>query len=74
MPMPPSVPASRGRLFEGRTSALQLVIADDLPVVIETWERARQTRAACGDVHLAQMELEIEAKKQSRSKGHGHGL
>jgi diguanylate cyclase (GGDEF)-like protein/PAS domain S-box-containing protein len=52
VPMPPSVPASLGRLFEGCASVLQLVVADDLPVVIETWERARQTGAARGDVHL----------------------
>jgi hypothetical protein len=52
VPMPPSVPASLGPLFDGCASVLQLVVDDDLPVVIETWERARQAGVARGDVRL----------------------
>lgn len=52
VPVPRSVPIGKGRLFEGATSTLQLVISADLHVVIETWERALRTGQASGTVHL----------------------
>jgi diguanylate cyclase (GGDEF)-like protein/PAS domain S-box-containing protein len=52
VPMPPSVPVAVGREFVGVSSVLQLVVPADLPVVIETWERALRLRAASGSVRL----------------------
>jgi diguanylate cyclase (GGDEF)-like protein/PAS domain S-box-containing protein len=52
VPTPPSVPVPAGREFVGVSSVLQLVVPADLPVVIETWERALRLRAASGSVRL----------------------
>src|SRR5450755_5049452 len=52
VPMPPSVPVAVGREFVGVRSVLQLVVPADLPIVIETWERALRLRAASGSVRL----------------------
>jgi hypothetical protein len=52
VPMPPAMPAQVGRLFNGRTSALQLVTASDLSIVVATWERALRKGVADDRVQL----------------------
>jgi PAS domain S-box-containing protein len=50
--MPATVPAPEGCLIKGRTSALQLVIDSDVPVVVETWYRALREGVASSLVRL----------------------
>jgi diguanylate cyclase (GGDEF)-like protein/PAS domain S-box-containing protein len=52
VPMPPSVPVRAGYAIEGRTSAVQLVIAEDMPKVIEAWESALRVGASRENVRL----------------------
>jgi diguanylate cyclase (GGDEF)-like protein/PAS domain S-box-containing protein len=51
--MPASVPLTGQRIIQGHTSALELVVPEDVIVVIETWTQARQSGAARGLIHLA---------------------
>jgi PAS domain S-box-containing protein len=61
VPMPPTVPAMESCMFEGRTSALQLVISSELHVIVETWERAQREGVASSSVHLlADPRVEVE--------------
>jgi diguanylate cyclase (GGDEF)-like protein/PAS domain S-box-containing protein len=62
--MPASVPIREGCLIEGPTSGMQLVVASDIPVVIDTWARALLDGVASAPVQLlnstgAQAELWI---------------
>jgi len=53
IPMPASVPITGQPVIQGHSSALELVVPDDMIVVIDTWTQARRSGAGRGAVHLA---------------------
>jgi diguanylate cyclase (GGDEF)-like protein/PAS domain S-box-containing protein len=62
VPMPSSVPLRGHVVISGASSALDLVVPDDIVVVIETWEAARDAGTAKAAVHplvAPQMEVEL---------------
>ena len=52
IPMPPGVPCGEQRVIQGHSSALELVVADDAKLVIDTWVRAQEHGAAFCQVRL----------------------
>jgi diguanylate cyclase (GGDEF)-like protein/PAS domain S-box-containing protein len=53
IPMPTSVPLRGHPVVQGASSALELVIQDDIVTVIETWEEVRAYGVAQGKMHPA---------------------
>jgi len=53
VPMPAQIPVANGCLIEGHSSALELVVAEDVEIVIKFWESTLKTKTGHCEVHLS---------------------
>jgi diguanylate cyclase (GGDEF)-like protein/PAS domain S-box-containing protein len=51
VPVPPEVPILSRRMASGIASGLELCVPEDVPAILQAWERARRQRAAQAMVH-----------------------
>ncbi len=52
VPMPPTVPVAADRVVSGVGSAVEVCSPDDLNILVDAWERVRQTGGSQAHVHL----------------------